>query len=175
MCVFFSGGGEEWRGSITGTEAYSVKKSKTDATVNCLPLYSRARIFAATWNVGGKSPPSNLNLDDWLHTSPAADIYVLGYVPHPCASSSYLSSSKEGGGEGIQSSPRSEVVSLGISGFRKLYLSVRETPSDYGSSDDENISGDYSPGTAAYCSPVSYGGYGASSSLEDRERAGHSR
>lgn len=33
----------------------------------------------ATWNVAGKSPPSYLNLEDWLHTSPPADIYVLGY------------------------------------------------------------------------------------------------
>ncbi|THU59398.1 hypothetical protein C4D60_Mb07t01750 [Musa balbisiana] len=37
------------------------------------------RIFVATWNVGGKSPPSNLNLEDWLHVSPLADIYVLGF------------------------------------------------------------------------------------------------
>lgn len=39
------------------------------------------RIFVATWNVAGKSPPSYLSLEDWLHTSPPADIYVLGYVP----------------------------------------------------------------------------------------------
>lgn len=38
------------------------------------------RILVATWNVGGKSPPSYLNLEDWLHTSPPADIYVLGYI-----------------------------------------------------------------------------------------------
>lgn len=36
-------------------------------------------IFVATWNVGGRSPHQNLNLDDWLHASPPADIYVLGY------------------------------------------------------------------------------------------------
>lgn len=35
-------------------------------------------IFVATWNVAGRSPPSNLSLDDWLHSSPPADIYVLG-------------------------------------------------------------------------------------------------
>lgn len=34
----------------------------------------------ATWNVGGKSPPGYLNLEDWLHTSPPADLYVLGSV-----------------------------------------------------------------------------------------------
>ncbi|KAL2320980.1 hypothetical protein Fmac_029949 [Flemingia macrophylla] len=37
------------------------------------------RIFVATWNVAGKSPPSYLSLEDWLHTSPPADIYVLGF------------------------------------------------------------------------------------------------
>ncbi|OMP07211.1 putative type I inositol polyphosphate 5-phosphatase [Corchorus olitorius] len=36
------------------------------------------RIFVATWNVAGKSPPSYLNLEDWLHTSPPTDIYVIG-------------------------------------------------------------------------------------------------
>lgn len=39
----------------------------------------RNSIFVATWNVGGRSPPQNMNLDDWLHASPPADIYVLGY------------------------------------------------------------------------------------------------
>ncbi|KAL4572023.1 hypothetical protein LXL04_018791 [Taraxacum kok-saghyz] len=37
------------------------------------------RLFVATWNVAGKSPTSSLNLEDWLHTSPPADIYVLGF------------------------------------------------------------------------------------------------
>ncbi|MBA0584489.1 hypothetical protein Gorai_015297, partial [Gossypium raimondii] len=37
------------------------------------------RVFVATWNVAGKSPPSCLDLEDWLHTSPPADIYVLGF------------------------------------------------------------------------------------------------
>lgn len=37
------------------------------------------RIFASTWNVGGKAPSRGLDLDDWLHSSPPADIYVLGF------------------------------------------------------------------------------------------------
>ncbi|KAI3801022.1 hypothetical protein L1987_29122 [Smallanthus sonchifolius] len=37
------------------------------------------RIFVATWNVAGKPPTGSLNLEDWLHTSPPADIYVLGF------------------------------------------------------------------------------------------------
>ncbi|CAN1233156.1 Type I inositol polyphosphate 5-phosphatase 8 [Linum perenne] len=45
----------------------------TDTEVN------NYRVFVATWNVAGKSPPSNLSLEDWLHTSPPADVYVLGF------------------------------------------------------------------------------------------------
>ncbi|GAA0169043.1 ligase [Lithospermum erythrorhizon] len=37
------------------------------------------RVFVATWNMAGKSPPNNLRLEEWLHTSPPADIYVLGF------------------------------------------------------------------------------------------------
>ncbi|EPS73208.1 hypothetical protein M569_01544 [Genlisea aurea] len=36
-------------------------------------------VFVSTWNVGGKSPHSSMNLDDWLHSAPPADIYVLGF------------------------------------------------------------------------------------------------
>lgn len=50
---------------------------KDDELTIVMNFYS---IFAATWNVGGKSPSSNMNLDDWLHAAPQADIYVLGYV-----------------------------------------------------------------------------------------------
>ena len=39
----------------------------------------------ASWNVGGKSPPAHLNLEDWLHTSPPADLYVLGYKSASCS------------------------------------------------------------------------------------------
>ncbi|XVF41033.1 hypothetical protein PTKIN_Ptkin01aG0247900 [Pterospermum kingtungense] len=37
------------------------------------------RVFVATWNVGGKSPDSKLNLDDILHVHEESDIYVLGF------------------------------------------------------------------------------------------------
>ncbi|KAF9675067.1 hypothetical protein SADUNF_Sadunf10G0192900 [Salix dunnii] len=37
------------------------------------------RVFVATWNVGGKSPHSNLNLDDILQVHDESDIYVLGF------------------------------------------------------------------------------------------------
>ncbi|CAD5165512.1 type IV inositol polyphosphate 5-phosphatase 7-like [Musa acuminata AAA Group] len=257
---FGRGGGEEWRGSFTGTEAHSVKKSKIERLSRKNRDQARRgkidldaaevtetlhyRIFAATWNVGGKSPPSNLNLDDWLHTSPAADIYVLGFqeiVPLSAGNVlgtednapakkwialirkalNNLPGNSSSGSYRTPSPLPNPVVELdddfeGASmrqrnlfhrrSFQSLSRSLRidgdilapqprldrrhsvcdrvifaNRPSDYdpnyrwgGSSDDENISGDYSPGTTAYCSPVSYG-YGASSSIEDRERAGHSR
>ncbi|GFZ17983.1 DNAse I-like superfamily protein [Actinidia rufa] len=38
------------------------------------------RTFVGTWNVGGNSPPEDLNLRDWLQIpASAADIYVLGF------------------------------------------------------------------------------------------------
>ncbi|KAJ6892712.1 type I inositol polyphosphate 5-phosphatase 10-like isoform X2 [Populus alba x Populus x berolinensis] len=37
------------------------------------------RVFVATWNVGGKSPHSDLNLDDILQVHDESDIYVLGF------------------------------------------------------------------------------------------------
>ncbi|CAN8280365.1 unnamed protein product [Cochlearia groenlandica] len=76
-------------------EACSVIKSKTETPRKTnigrakrnkhepdSPLFKQVqhlRVFTATWNVAGKSPPSYLNLDDWLHTSPPSDIYVLGF------------------------------------------------------------------------------------------------
>ncbi|XP_047163931.1 type I inositol polyphosphate 5-phosphatase 5 [Vigna umbellata] len=37
------------------------------------------RIFVATWNVGGKSPNLDLNLQDFFLVEGSADIYVLGF------------------------------------------------------------------------------------------------
>ncbi|XP_043693664.1 type I inositol polyphosphate 5-phosphatase 10-like isoform X2 [Telopea speciosissima] len=37
------------------------------------------RVFVATWNVGGKSPHSDLNLDNFLQVEDPSDIYVLGF------------------------------------------------------------------------------------------------
>ncbi|XXG77060.1 hypothetical protein AAC387_Pa08g1294 [Persea americana] len=92
--VVMGGGDGEWRTSFSEREeAWTIKKSKTerlhrnsdrvrrgkvdlDADVTDVQDY---RIFVATWNVGGKSPPSYLNLEEWLHASPPADIYVLGF------------------------------------------------------------------------------------------------
>ncbi|KAL9449532.1 hypothetical protein AB3S75_011455 [Citrus x aurantiifolia] len=36
------------------------------------------RICVGTWNVGGKLPPDDLDIDDWIDMNEPADIYVLG-------------------------------------------------------------------------------------------------
>ncbi|KAK6940784.1 Endonuclease/exonuclease/phosphatase, partial [Dillenia turbinata] len=93
--VIYGGAHEEWRNNFSGREACTIKKSKPEraskrysdrvrrgkidldaAQVTDVHNY---RIFVATWNVAGKSPPSYLNMEDWLHASPPADIYVLGF------------------------------------------------------------------------------------------------
>ncbi|XP_059299050.1 type I inositol polyphosphate 5-phosphatase 4 [Lycium ferocissimum] len=91
------GADDEWRNNFSERQAQAptIKKSKTDKSNrrNADRFHRRKidldtsevtdvnnyRVFVATWNVAGKSPPSNLSLDDWLHTSPPADIYVLGF------------------------------------------------------------------------------------------------
>ncbi|KAH9621556.1 hypothetical protein KSS87_007333 [Heliosperma pusillum] len=89
------GGEVEWRSSFSEREQSNVKKSKiekfnikTDGLHRGGGEYlehpriidvQNHSVFVATWNVAGKSPPSNMSLDDWLHASPAADIYVLGF------------------------------------------------------------------------------------------------
>ncbi|KAK6130224.1 hypothetical protein DH2020_036034 [Rehmannia glutinosa] len=98
----YGGGDVEWRNSFSEREPSTVKKSKTEkSTKNIERSFSRSRsrsrrgrgyldhpqiiniqnysLFVSTWNVGGKSPSSNMKLDDWLHSAPPADIYVLGF------------------------------------------------------------------------------------------------
>ncbi|KAF2531568.1 hypothetical protein F2Q70_00031733 [Brassica cretica] len=37
------------------------------------------RVCVGTWNVGGTSPPSDLDIDDWIEINSPADIYVIGF------------------------------------------------------------------------------------------------
>uniref|UniRef100_A0ACD5W7Z6 Uncharacterized protein n=2 Tax=Avena sativa TaxID=4498 RepID=A0ACD5W7Z6_AVESA len=55
------------------------RRSKIDLDAAEATVTLDYRIFVATWNVGGRTPPCSLALDDWLHVSPPADIYVLGF------------------------------------------------------------------------------------------------
>uniref|UniRef100_A0A0D9WW35 Inositol polyphosphate-related phosphatase domain-containing protein n=1 Tax=Leersia perrieri TaxID=77586 RepID=A0A0D9WW35_9ORYZ len=65
--------------SSSKRSADRVRRGRNDSDPARLTEVQDYRIFAATWNVGGKSPPRGLNLDEWLHSSPPADIYVLGF------------------------------------------------------------------------------------------------
>ncbi|KAE8685518.1 Type I inositol 1,4,5-trisphosphate 5-phosphatase CVP2 [Hibiscus syriacus] len=56
-----------------------VRRCKIDPDVSQFADVHDYRIFVATWNVAGKSPPGYLNMEDWLPTFPPADIYVLGF------------------------------------------------------------------------------------------------
>ncbi|KAL3812587.1 hypothetical protein ACJIZ3_013855 [Penstemon smallii] len=99
------GGDVEWRNSFSESEPSTLEKSTTGleekSTKNIERFFSPSRspsrsggaylhhsqilniqnysVFVSTWNVGRKAPPSNMNLDDWLHSAPPADIYVLGF------------------------------------------------------------------------------------------------
>ena len=41
-------------------------------------VYLSPRVCVGTWNVGGRLPPDDLDIDDWLGVNEPADIYVLG-------------------------------------------------------------------------------------------------
>ncbi|CAH9132762.1 unnamed protein product [Cuscuta epithymum] len=83
----------ELRNHFAENETFSLQNNKTDSTSRRISVQqpkiqldtsdvtdvNNYRVFVATWNVAGKSPTSNLSLDDWLHTSTPADIYVLGF------------------------------------------------------------------------------------------------
>ena len=47
-----------------------------DQILDSLLLLSR--IFVSTWNVGGKTPTAELNMDDFVPPDDNSDIYVLG-------------------------------------------------------------------------------------------------
>ncbi|KAG7573303.1 Endonuclease/exonuclease/phosphatase superfamily [Arabidopsis suecica] len=85
----------EHKNSFSEREPCTIKKSKTEKLNKNWEQQARQRkmnyenpriidvqnhsIFVATWNVAGRSPPEDLNLDEWLHSSAPADIYVLGF------------------------------------------------------------------------------------------------
>lgn len=105
--VVYEGGEVEWRNSHERRrnsferrrnsferEPSTIKKSKTERSNRSSERSRRSRVdldhpqiinvhnysaFVATWNVAGKAPSNTMSLDDWLHSAPPADIYVLGF------------------------------------------------------------------------------------------------
>ncbi|XP_075645377.1 type I inositol polyphosphate 5-phosphatase 5-like [Castanea sativa] len=77
-------GRETIKGSFDSPEAQSSPTlenlffTSTGSPMTFHPDVQTFSVFVATWNVGGKSPPSDLNLAQILHTD-QSDIYVLGF------------------------------------------------------------------------------------------------
>ncbi|KAJ4730881.1 Type I inositol polyphosphate 5-phosphatase 5 [Rhynchospora pubera] len=62
------------------TEHKPIRFSSFRNHVTTPPVKTEAfRVFVATWNVGGKSPIMDLNLNDFLPENDHSDIYVLGF------------------------------------------------------------------------------------------------
>lgn len=72
------------KGSFDSPEAQSLPTLESlflTGVESTMPLHQEVqtfRVFVATWNVGGKSPHNDLNLDDILEFD-QSDIYVLGF------------------------------------------------------------------------------------------------
>ncbi|ESW24630.1 hypothetical protein PHAVU_004G146600 [Phaseolus vulgaris] len=73
--------------SFKGENQNSSEARKETPSLNQASAYSRRRfypqtkkIFVGSWNIGGITPPKNLDMEDWLDTeNNSADIYVLGF------------------------------------------------------------------------------------------------
>ncbi|KAG2253930.1 hypothetical protein Bca52824_084066 [Brassica carinata] len=54
-------------------------RRRNSETLRAHYIYNKEiRVCVGTWNVGGISPPSDLDIDDWIEINQPADIYVLG-------------------------------------------------------------------------------------------------
>ncbi|GMP32721.1 hypothetical protein CsSME_00006357 [Camellia sinensis var. sinensis] len=60
---------------IEGLNLSNFEQSMAPATT----VIQDFRIFVGTWNVGGKAPHPELNLEDFLQVEGSSDIYVLGF------------------------------------------------------------------------------------------------
>jgi len=62
------------------SESRSLKFSSFSSPATISSNHTEAfRVFAATWNVAGKTPDRGLNLNDFLPSDDHSDIYVLGF------------------------------------------------------------------------------------------------
>ncbi|KAL0336851.1 UNVERIFIED_CONTAM: Type I inositol polyphosphate 5-phosphatase 8 [Sesamum calycinum] len=66
---------EEWLMEMTNEERRPGSDQRAPRVSSSLNL----RMFVGTWNVGGKYPHNDLDLNDCLKTKEPADVYVLGF------------------------------------------------------------------------------------------------
>ncbi|XP_019174555.1 PREDICTED: type IV inositol polyphosphate 5-phosphatase 3-like isoform X2 [Ipomoea nil] len=73
-------GGEVEREAAANEEAVLRTRRRKSETFRAQYINTKEiRVCAGTWNVGGKVPPDDLDLDGWLDIDVPADIYVLGF------------------------------------------------------------------------------------------------
>ncbi|KAL6618878.1 hypothetical protein ACP70R_034017 [Stipagrostis hirtigluma subsp. patula] len=58
---------------------YRLRRHKSETLRSQYIDITELRICVGTWNVGGRSPPSDLDIQEWLDVDGPADIYVLGF------------------------------------------------------------------------------------------------
>ncbi|XP_030952152.1 type IV inositol polyphosphate 5-phosphatase 3 isoform X1 [Quercus lobata] len=73
-------GNRGYDGCVDINDAFpSLRRRRKSETFRAQYINSKElRICVGTWNVGGKLPPDNLDIDDWLDIDEPADIYVIG-------------------------------------------------------------------------------------------------
>ncbi|XP_024531355.1 type I inositol polyphosphate 5-phosphatase 4 [Selaginella moellendorffii] len=73
---------DEWRCSDCESEDESgvgLYSRSYQTPVALSTAFQNFRIHAGTWNVGGRIPPSSLDLSSWVCSQTPADIYVFGF------------------------------------------------------------------------------------------------
>ncbi|XP_074321714.1 type I inositol polyphosphate 5-phosphatase 5 isoform X2 [Silene latifolia] len=63
----------------TSSSIEGLDLSTSLASVTPSMEYQDYRVFVGTWNVGGRTPTNELNLNDFLHAEGSSDIYVVGF------------------------------------------------------------------------------------------------
>ncbi|KAG2591245.1 hypothetical protein PVAP13_5NG440940 [Panicum virgatum] len=72
--------GAETIGNQLGPVPYGLHRRRKSETLRAQYIDVRElRICAGTWNVAGRLPPDDLDIQEWLDMEEPADIYVLGF------------------------------------------------------------------------------------------------
>ncbi|RLM93681.1 type IV inositol polyphosphate 5-phosphatase 3 [Panicum miliaceum] len=72
--------GSETIGNQLGPVPYGLHRRRKSETLRAQYIDVRElRICAGTWNVAGRLPPDDLDIQEWLDMEEPADIYVLGF------------------------------------------------------------------------------------------------
>ncbi|GJN15060.1 hypothetical protein PR202_gb01948 [Eleusine coracana subsp. coracana] len=69
--------------SSTGNQmkdgTYRLRRHQSEILLSQHTDVKELRVYVGTWNVGGRFPPSDLDIQEWLDTEEPADVYVFGF------------------------------------------------------------------------------------------------